>query len=60
MPGERDQFKSSYGAYTARERELERNRARRDAREAEATPPATNVPPGAAVPRTGGGASGRA
>ena len=30
----RDQFKSSYGTFTSRQRELERNRARRDAREA--------------------------
>ena len=34
MPSVRDHFKSSYGAFTARERELERSRARRDARDA--------------------------
>jgi hypothetical protein len=30
MPSEKDQSRSSYGAFTARERELERSRARRD------------------------------
>jgi hypothetical protein len=30
----RDQFKSSYGAFTSRERDLERSRALRDARDA--------------------------
>jgi hypothetical protein len=35
MPTSRDQFKSSYGAFTARQRELERSRARRDASEAD-------------------------
>jgi hypothetical protein len=34
MSAERAQFKSSYGAFVARERELARNRARRDARDA--------------------------
>jgi hypothetical protein len=34
MPICRDQFKSSYGAFSARERDLARSRALRDAREA--------------------------
>ena len=49
----RDQFKSSYGAFSARERDLERSRAQRDAREAAAqaaasapTHPAGGVPDG--------------
>jgi hypothetical protein len=31
MPPSRDQFRTSYGTFMARERELERTRARRDA-----------------------------
>ncbi|MDF1506297.1 hypothetical protein [Roseisolibacter sp. H3M3-2] len=34
MSVRRDQFKSSYGAFSARERELARSRALRDARDA--------------------------
>jgi hypothetical protein len=34
MFARRDQFKSSYGAYTSQQRELERNRASRDERDA--------------------------
>ena len=33
MSAGRDQFKSSFGTFTARERELERSRAHRDARD---------------------------
>jgi hypothetical protein len=45
MPSERNQFKSSYGAFTARELELERSRARRDAREAAADAASTRERP---------------
>lgn len=34
MFARRDQYKSSYGAFTAQQRELERGRERRDARDA--------------------------
>jgi hypothetical protein len=49
MPSGRDEYRSSYATFTARERELERSRARRDAQEA-----ATAAePPDAAPPRAG-------
>jgi hypothetical protein len=41
----RDQFKSSYGTFTARERELERSRARRDVRDATRDPANTEDQP---------------
>ena len=49
MASERDQFKSSFASFVARERELERNRARRDT--SEATRP--NVAPDARTPAAG-------
>ncbi len=51
MPSVKDQFKSSYGAFRSRERELERNRALHDAREA-ATSDGAADPGGAASPPT--------
>jgi len=54
MPPGRDQFRSSFGAFKVRERELERNRARHDVRDpvsregaadAEGVAPRPTVPP---------------
>jgi hypothetical protein len=50
MPTVKDQFKSSYGAFTARERELERSRARRDARDARDAAPETGDAGGRPAP----------
>ena len=48
MATTRDQFRSSYGAHSARERALERSRARRDALDAALDAPGVGGQPGAA------------
>jgi hypothetical protein len=48
MATTRDQFRSSYGAHTARERALERSRARRDALDAAHEVPRVGGQPAAA------------
>ena len=50
MSSPRDQFKSSYGAYASQQRELERARARRDARDAHEAGTAPPLAPGGAPP----------
>jgi hypothetical protein len=53
MATTRDQFKSSYGAFAARQRELERNRARHDARDAAHDVPGAGGQPAAVPDRPG-------